>query len=113
MVVMARLWTIGAVGIVVLVVASCSTPATGSIHGLLADCGGIAPGGVYPQSGTVSLTGNGVQSSVHTRDRGRFTFDNLLPGTYVVYVGHRHYPEQSVSVKAGTRSTVTLCIAIP
>jgi len=102
-------------GAVALVVASCTSPAPGSIHGLLADCGGPAPGGVYPTSGTVWLVGNGMHRSGHTQTEGRFVFANLSPGSYTVYAGHgsNHYPEQSVMVKAGSTSTITLCFPIP
>jgi hypothetical protein len=64
--------------------------------------------------GAVWLMGNGVHRSGHTQAEGLFVFDDLSPGTYTVYAGKGsdHYPQQSVVVKAGATSTLTLCFAI-
>jgi hypothetical protein len=98
----------------VFILMSCTTAVPGSIDGLLAGCGGPSPGGVYPTSGTVWLTGDGFYRSFHTQADGRFVFDNLSPGRYTVYAGRVSglYPRQSATVRAGATSTVTVCFPI-
>jgi len=104
---------VGVLVAVALVLVSCSTPAPGSIKGMLADCGGPAPGHVIPTTGTVSVSGNGVDRSVHVTTTGRFEFSGLSPGSYTVSWGQPSSLSESVTVKAGSTRTVTLCFPIP